>query len=165
MTGGVVSTKPASPLFHTDEAIGSVAGPREPRPAVGAVVFHDGRVLLVRRGRPPAAGQWAIPGGRIEWGETLQQAAEREILEETGIVIRAGEPVYTFDSITRDTQGTIQFHYLIVDLAAEYLSGEPRPGDDAREARWVGPREFGRIPVNARTCHLLRSQYNFPPAR
>ena len=70
--------------------------PDKPQVAVGAIVINDGRVLLVKRSQPPSKGLWAIPGGRVELGETLKQAAEREIIEETGLTIRAGDPVYTF---------------------------------------------------------------------
>jgi ADP-ribose pyrophosphatase len=110
--------------------------PDFPRVAVGAVVVRHQQVLLVRRGKAPARGLWAIPGGSVRLGESLRRAAEREILEETGLTIRAGEPVFTFESIHRDHQGRIRFHYLIVDLAAEYISGEIRPADDASDARW-----------------------------
>ena len=102
---------------------------------MGAVVFKDGAVLLVKRGKAPACGMWAIPGGSVRLGETLQEAAEREILEETGIVIRAGEPIFVFDTIQRDEQAQIQFHYVIVDLAAEYIRGSPRAADDAADAQ------------------------------
>jgi 8-oxo-dGTP diphosphatase len=137
------------------------AYPEHPRPAVGAVVFKDGCVLLVRRGRPPAQGQWAIPGGNVRLGETLQQAAEREILEETGIRIAAREPVLTFDAIDRDAEGRVRFHYVIVDLAADYLEGEPRAGDDAAEVRWVSPEDLKTLPVNAKTHALLRDRFQF----
>ena len=102
--------------------------PGHPRVAVGAVVFKDERVLLVRRGQPPSEDLWAIPGGSVEIGETLQEAAEREILEETGIKIRAGEPVFTFDVIERDRTGKIRFHYVIVDLVADYTAEIRTPG-------------------------------------
>lgn len=137
------------------------AYPDHPRTAVGAVVFKENRVLLVRRGRPPAQGQWAIPGGNIRLGETLQQAAQREILEETGITIAAGEPVFTFDVVDRDADGQVRFHYVIVDLAAEYISGEPRPGDDAEAARWVAAGELVRLPVNPITRDFLHRIYQF----
>jgi 8-oxo-dGTP diphosphatase len=130
--------------------------PEKPRLAVGAVVTKGDRVLLVRRGRPPSEGEWAIPGGSVEVGETLQQAAEREILEETGVLIRAREPVHLFDHIRRDKEGKVRFHYVIIDLAADYLSGEPKPGDDALEACWTDLQEAEQLPVNRSTLLLLK---------
>lgn len=133
--------------------------PAGPQVGVGAVVVHQGRVLLVQRGRPPGAGLWAIPGGRQRLGETLQQAAEREILEETGVVIRATTPIYTCEHLEHDDQGALRFHYVIVDLAAEYLSGEPQAGDDARAARWVAWSELGALPLNASSRVALRALF------
>jgi ADP-ribose pyrophosphatase len=127
-----------------------------PQVGVGAVVFHEGKILLVKRARPPAQGQWAIPGGRLEVGETLQRAAEREILEEAGVCIRARHPLYIFDMIERDDGGSIRFHYVIVDLEAEYISGEPRASDDATEARWLSADELRSLPVSDQTLALLR---------
>lgn len=137
------------------------AYPEHPRLAVGAVVFKDEKILLVKRGGPPAKGQWAIPGGNVKLGESLQAAAQREILEETGIVIKATEPVYTFDAIVKDADGRIQFHYVIVDLAAEYLRGEPRPGDDAEDVRWVPADELGTLNVSPPTLNLLKNHFQF----
>ena len=128
---------------------------------MGAVVFKDDRVLLVRRGQPPAKDHWAIPGGSVEIGETLQQAAEREIWEETGIRIRAAKPIYTFDVIERDESQGIRFHYVIVDLLADYVSGELSAGDDAVEARWVSAEEIAELTVSASTLKLLKSEFNF----
>jgi len=135
--------------------------PQQPQVAVGALVFDSGRVLLVRRGQPPAAGLWAVPGGRVRLGETLKQAAEREIFEETGVAIAAGDPVYTFDHLERDSDGRVRFHYVIVDLAADYLRGEIRAGDDAREARWVSPAELAQLDVSPTTRKLLKERYGF----
>ena len=135
--------------------------PGNPRVAVGAVVFKDDCVLLVRRGQPPAEDLWAIPGGSVEIGETLQEAAEREILEETGIQIRAAKPIYTFDVIDRDATGKVRFHYVIVDLAADYVLGEPLPGDDAVEARWVSAKEINGLAVSATTLRLLKTRFDF----
>jgi ADP-ribose pyrophosphatase len=129
--------------------------------AVGAVVIHQNRVLLVKRGRPPARDDWAIPGGSVHLGETLRSAAEREVLEETGVTVRAGDPVFTFDAVDRDDAGRVRFHYVIVDLAADYVAGEPRPGDDAADARWVGPEELDRLAVNRVTRRLLANQFSF----
>ncbi len=135
--------------------------PDVPRVAVGAIVFCDNRVLLVRRGRPPADGQWAIPGGAVELGESLAQAAEREIHEETGIRIAAQEPIYVFDMIERDPDGRVRFHYVIVDLAARYLGGELHAGDDAAEARWVAAGEMKGLEISPPTRQLLARQYAF----
>lgn len=131
--------------------------PDMPRVGVGAVVIEDGRVLLVRRGVPPSRGLWAIPGGGLNLGESLAQAAEREIQEETGIIIEAGEPIYSFDFIERDPDGRIRFHYVIIDLMAHYRSGEPQGADDALEARWFAPDEVLTVPISKNTVKLLRS--------
>ncbi len=135
--------------------------PHCPVVAVGAVVFNGKRVLLVRRGQPPSHDLWAIPGGKVRLGETLQAAAEREILEETGLTVRARQPVYTFDHIERDTQGCIRFHYVIVDLVADYVTGTISAGDDAREVRWVGPDEIRQLTVSHQTIELLQRAYGF----
>ena len=128
---------------------------------MGAVVFHDRAVLLVERRNPPCSNEWAIPGGKVQLGETLQQAAEREILEETGIRIKAGEPVYAFDLIERDAIGNVQWHYAIIDLQAEYLDGEVRAGDDATAAAWFRSEELAQITVNATTHKLLKTRFDF----
>jgi 8-oxo-dGTP diphosphatase len=97
----------------------------------------------------------------VEIGETLQEAAEREILEETGIRIRAGKPIYTFDVIDRDAEGKIRFHYVIVDLAADYVSGQPAAGDDADDARWVSAHEISELEVSPPTLRLLKTRFGF----
>jgi ADP-ribose pyrophosphatase len=135
--------------------------PDVPLVAVGAIVMRDGRILLVRRGQPPSEGLWAIPGGRVELGETLQEAAGREIKEETGLIIRARDPVHTFDVILRDRTGRVQFHYVIVDLLADYVSGVLRHGDDAHDARWVTPEELEGLPINQTTLDVLRDVVGF----
>ncbi|MGD8484470.1 MAG: NUDIX hydrolase [Thioalkalispiraceae bacterium] len=133
----------------------------QPVVGIGAVVFHDNAVLLVKRKNPPCANEWAIPGGRILPGETLQQAAEREILEETGVKIKAGQPVYSFDLIDKDKQGNLLFHYVIIDLEAGYLEGEPQADDDALEAAWVDRQQATTMNINHTTKELLRSLYDF----
>jgi len=142
-------------------ALPESAYPQHPRLAVGAIVFREDKILLIKRGRPPAKAQWAIPGGNVQLGESLQAAAQREILEETGIVIKATEPVYTFDAIVKDADGRIQFHYVIVDLAAEYIEGEPQPGDDADDVRWVPAEELEGLHVSPPTLDLLQGKYDF----
>jgi ADP-ribose pyrophosphatase len=155
---------PKTPDYPAEPATGRY--PECPVVAVGAVVFSGERVLLVRRGQPPSHDLWAIPGGKVRLGETLQAAAEREILEETGLTVRARQPVYTFDLIEQDAQGRIRFHYVIVDLIADYVAGTISAGDDAREVRWIGSDEIRRLAVSAQTIELLQCQYGFgrPPA-
>ena len=135
--------------------------PDAPRVAVGAIVFNENRVLLVQRGKPPAEGIWAIPGGSVKLGETLQQAAEREIYEETGVTIRAREPAYTFESIQRDETGAVRFHYVIVDLIADYVDGTPKAADDALDARWLSVNEIQSVKLSEPTRNLLKEQFNF----
>ena len=137
--------------------------PTAPRVAVGTVVIHDHRVLLIRRRDPPNEGQWAIPGGSVRLGETLQEAAERELREETGVCVRAGKPIYIFDVIQRDAHGRPEYHYVIADLWADYLSGEPTPRDDALDARWLSPADVENLPVNDTTLDLLRNTIKFCP--
>ena len=129
--------------------------PDEPRLAVGGVVIKDDRVLLVRRGKPPAFGEWAIPGGSVELGESLEQAVERELREETGITVRAGEICHTFEAVKRDDDGRVRFHYVIIDLMAEYISGEHAPASDATEAAWLTRAELKDRNINATTLELL----------
>ncbi len=135
--------------------------PVAPRIAVGAVVIRDDKVLLVRRRDPPNEGQWAIPGGSVRLGETLQEAAERDLREETGVCARAGKPVYIFDVIQKDAQGRPEYHYVITDLLSEYVSGEPSPRDDALDARWLSAADVNRLPVNATTLDLLINTLKF----
>ncbi len=135
--------------------------PDHPRVAVGAIVIKDNRVLLVKRSQPPGEGLWAIPGGGVELGETLQQAAEREIMEETGLTIQAKDPVYTFEVIEPDDAGRPRFHYVIVDLMADYVKGEVNPSDDASEARWVTPQELEHLPVSEATREVLTNVIGF----
>ncbi len=137
--------------------------PEFPRVGVGAVVFREGRILLVRRGVAPGQGLWSIPGGLVELGETLREAAEREILEETGITIRAGEPLFTFDFFERDGDGRIRYHYVIIDLKADYVSGEVEGADEALEARWVSSEEIEGLSPTKTTLQLLRQIGFLPP--
>lgn len=104
---------------------------------VGVLVWRGDRLLLVKRGKPPAQGQWSLPGGGQELGETLFQTAEREVAEETGITARAASVLTAVDSITHGPDGQIAFHYTIVDVMADWQAGEPVAADDALDARWA----------------------------
>ena len=140
--------------------------PDHPRAAVGAIVLHEGRVLLVKRGTEPGVGTWSIPGGSIDLGETLGEAAEREVFEETGIRVEAGPAVYSFDRLVYDEDGRIRFHYVIVDVLSEYVSGHPVPGDDAADAGWFSPSDLEGLDVSLATLDALRTMkdFNLPSA-
>ena len=129
--------------------------PDNPRAAIGALVMRDGSVLLVERGKPPAEGVWALPGGSVELGESLAQAVEREVLEETGVVVRAGDVIHAFDAIVRDDDSQVRFHYVIVDLRCYYVSGEAVAGGDARAARFVTRQQFAELRCSRATVDLI----------
>lgn len=131
--------------------------PAHPRVGVGAIVISENRILLVKRGIAPGKGLWAIPGGMLKLGETLQECAAREVLEETGITIAVGECVYVFDLIERDEAGGIHFHFVVVDFAALYVEGEAKGADDADEAGWFSPDELVHLPVSQNTQKALYS--------
>ena len=109
------------------------------RPIVGvsALVRRNGQVLLVRRGRPPAAGLWSLPGGKVEFGERLEAAAIREIREETGIAIDGLKRIDMAEIINRNAAGIVDSHAVLTVFAGRYVAGEVTAGDDAAEARWV----------------------------
>jgi len=139
----------------------STHSPRGPETAVGAIVFKDEKVLLVKRAHNPGKGLWAVPGGRVKLGETLKEAAIREVKEETGVMIRPKDPIYVFEVIERDEEGDIRFHYVIVDLLADYLSGKANPGTDASEARWISSGQLKKLPVTKTTRELLKTRFQF----
>ena len=111
--------------------------PDRPIVGVGAIVVDEGRALVVRRGKEPLKGHWSIPGGAVELGETLREAAAREAREETGLMVEAGEVLEVLDSIYRDPEGRTRFHYVLVDFVCRRLGGELRAASDVSEARWI----------------------------
>ncbi|WP_090074425.1 NUDIX hydrolase [Cohaesibacter marisflavi] len=109
---------------------------QKPRVAVLSLVVKGRHILLVRRANPPDAGKWGFPGGKVEFGETLEMAAQRELFEETGIRARADRILTTLEAFSRDQSERLQFHYVMVAVLCEWQEGEPVAGDDALEAEW-----------------------------
>jgi ADP-ribose pyrophosphatase YjhB (NUDIX family) len=116
--------------------------PDRPIVGVGAVIVDGSRALIVQRGGEPLKGHWSIPGGVVELGETLRQAIAREALEETGLVVQVGEVIEVFDSIVPDATGKTQYHYVLIDFLCTVVVGEPRPGSDAADVRWITREEL-----------------------
>ena len=129
---------------------------RSPIPAVGVVCLRDGEVLLIRRANPPRKGEWSLPGGRIEWGETTAAAALRELREETGVEADLLGLVDVVDGLfMQRASGDIWAHYVLVDYAARWRSGEPRAGDDADDARFFALDEIGALGLWNETARII----------
>jgi ADP-ribose pyrophosphatase YjhB (NUDIX family) len=109
---------------------------------IGILLLRGETVLLIKRGRPPAAGEWSPPGGAQELGETAEEAARRELLEETGLTAGTLTLVAHVDSIHRDEAGRVQYHYTILDFYSEYEGGEARAGGDVTDVAWVHAKDF-----------------------
>ncbi len=110
-----------------------------PTPGAGAVIIDDDRMLLIRRARGAYVGHWAVPGGRQRRGETMRAAAACEVLEETGLIVEVGDPVWVGDIL--DEADPPEYHYTVVDFFGTVVGGDLRAGDDAAEARWVPVNE------------------------
>ena len=123
-----------------------------PACAVGAIVLHEGRLLLVKRDREPARGRWSLPGGRVELGETLNEALVREVKEETGIDVDVDGLCGVAERIVRDDDAAIEHHFVILDYYATARTTDLTAGDDAADARWVTMSE---LPDYALTSGLI----------
>lgn len=130
--------------------------PEAPVVGVGAVIVRGDQVLLIRRANEPSRGRWSIPGGTVELGETLAQAAKREVGEECQLEVEIGDVLSVFDLIQRDDKGRIRYHYVLIDLAAHHVSGAPVAGTDALEVRWTKEAEFNTLNIVPRLLPVLR---------
>ncbi|HRJ01860.1 MAG TPA: NUDIX hydrolase [Hyphomonas sp.] len=129
-----------------------------PQPAVGTVCFKGEDVLMIRRGTKPLAGDWSLPGGRIEFGERAEAAALRELKEETGVTARLVGLVDVVDAIFRSrTSGDVTRHYVLFDYAAVWVSGEPVAGDDAGHAEWISPARLAEMALWDETRRVIEA--------
>jgi 8-oxo-dGTP diphosphatase len=133
---------------------------RAPTVAVGVVVLRAAEggpeVLLILRGRPPRQGEWSIPGGKQEWGETLLATAHREVLEETGVNIADVTLLDVVDGLFRDPDGSLGRHLTLIDFRARWAAGDLRAGDDADDARWVPVADLSRYALWSETVRVIR---------
>lgn len=130
--------------------------PSQPLVGVGAVIVENGRVLLIKRGKAPLLGEWSIPGGMLELGETLRQAAEREALEETGLVVRAADVLGVFERIVPDDEKRTLYHYVLIDFLCERVSGDVCAAGDAAGACWFTQDELAKIAMPEDTRSVLQ---------
>lgn len=133
--------------------------PARPIVGVGGVVIRDGRVLLIRRARPPLQGEWSIPGGGLDVGETIAEGVRRELIEETGIEVRVLDHIETFERIMQDDAGKVKYHYVILDYFCEAVSGELRAGGDASDAAWVAERELADYKLRETALRVIAKAF------
>lgn len=122
---------------------------------VGAVIIHDGRVLLVKRGHAPLLGEWSIPGGGLELGESVREGVRREVQEETGLLIEPVHLLGVFDRVIRDDQERILYHYVLIDFLCNLLSGEAHASSDCAELQWFSTQELREIPLPLDTIEVI----------
>jgi 8-oxo-dGTP diphosphatase len=134
--------------------------PDRPFLGVGAVIIHDNRVLLVRRANPPLQGEWSIPGGLVETGETTRDAIVREVLEETGLQVEVTELVEVFERILRDEQSRVQYHYVLLDYQCRVRDGAAQAGSDVSELLWATMSELESFSVAPETCAVIRKAFD-----
>src|ERR1041385_4980973 len=133
--------------------------PQHPMVGVGGVVLHEGRVVLVRRAHPPLRGEWSLPGGLVEVGESLAAAVRREIREETGLRVRAERVIKVLDRITRDHRKRVRFHYVLVDFLCYLESGVLRASTDVSDARWVKQQELAKYRLRQATLRVIDTAF------
>jgi ADP-ribose pyrophosphatase YjhB (NUDIX family) len=133
--------------------------PSRPYLAVSAAIIRDGRVLIVRRARPPAYGVFTLPGGGVEAGETLREAVIREVIEETALTIEPLGLAGYREAIARDADGRIERHFVILPFAARWLAGEVALNEELAEARWLLPAELDGLKTTEGLAEVVRAAY------
>ena len=134
--------------------------PDRPVVGVGGVIIHDGRTLLIRRGSPPMVGQWSIPGGMLEVGETLLDGVRRELREETAIEVRVLDLIEVFERIELDSAGKARYHYVILDYLCEVSAGEARAGSDVTDVVWASPAELGNYSLTPTATRVIMRAFD-----
>jgi 8-oxo-dGTP diphosphatase len=146
--------------------------PERPVVGIGGVIIDQGRTLLIRRGSEPLLGEWSIPGGTLELGESLQEGVARELLEETGIEVRVLDLIEVFDRVYREdrssgaeTNGRPRFHFVIVDYLCERLSGDPRAGSDVTDVAFAREDELANFHLTETATRVVKKAFAMARAR
>jgi 8-oxo-dGTP diphosphatase len=133
--------------------------PEQPLVGVGAIIIENSRVVLVKRAHPPLQAQWSIPGGVLEVGELVREAALREAREETGLTVEPGELLGVYDRVLRDPGGRVQYHYVLVDFLCRRVSGELQAADDAAAVRWFSREELPALNLAEDTLEVVHKGF------
>ena len=134
--------------------------PDRPLLGVGAVIVVNQHVLVVRRSNPPLQGQWSIPGGLVDTGETTREAVIREIREETSLTIEPVELIEVFERILRDSDSRVQYHFVVIDYLCRMVSGEPRPSTDVSDIRWARFEDLPVLGITPETTTVIQKALN-----
>ena len=132
---------------------------------VGGVVIANGRVLLIKRGHPPLQGEWSIPGGTLELGETILEGVQRELREETGLEVRVLDLIEVFERVFRDDAGRTQYHFVILDYVCEAVSGEAHAGSDVTDVAWVSEPDLERYSLTPTAARVIRRAFEMARPR
>lgn len=132
---------------------------------VGGVVIEENRVLLIRRGSPPLEGEWSIPGGMLEIGESLREGVQRELQEETGLEVLVHELIEAFDRVTLDANAKCRYHFVILDYLCELVSGEARAGSDVVDVAWARDEELDRFSLTPTATRVVKKAFEMTRAR
>jgi 8-oxo-dGTP diphosphatase len=133
--------------------------PELPLVGVGAIIIDKGRVVLVKRAHPPIQGQWSIPGGVLEVGELVREAAVREAREETGLVVEPADLLGVYDRILRNDEHRVQYHYVLVDFLCRPVRGELRADTDAAAVRWFTQEELPALKLAEDTLEVIQKGF------
>ena len=133
--------------------------PEVPLVGVGAVIIADARLVLVKRAHPPLQAEWSIPGGVLEVGELMRQAAVREAREETGLTVEPGELLGVYDRIVRDADERVQYHYVLIDFLCRRVAGDLAAASDAAEVRWFRQQELAALNLAEDTLDVIQKGF------
>lgn len=139
--------------------------PERPLVGVGGVVIRDERTLLIRRGSAPLEGEWSIPGGMLELGETILEGVRRELLEETAIEVRVLDLIEVFERVTRDEAGKLKYHFVILDYLCEAVRGEAQAGSDVTAVAWARESELSKYSLTPTATRVIQKAFEIARGR
>jgi 8-oxo-dGTP diphosphatase len=134
--------------------------PKHPLPGVGAIIIRRNKIVLVQRARSPLKGYWSLPGGLIEPGERIEEALKREVLEETGLIVRPKKMFEIFERIIPDAEGRAEYHYILHDYVCTVVGGDLKAGDDASRVAWVERANLKHLQLTEGTLEVIEKAFS-----